>query len=723
MKFKRYILSILSIFALLTACQDDITVTTNTVGDADNTISLHAGISEGGNTVQTRAGSEGTYVPFSSQTQLRLRMDGTWLGHGDSPYLVSQMTTAKTAVTASDKIDGISNDKHAVEFTDAEKLYWDDYGTADPANMPSVVGNGREKGLTIYGVAVEGKSTLPTTPCDLTSTPLNWTALTWNVGAVASEKIDQKGGWGDYDLITSNNITAETGADGTYKFDHYIHDLTQTPKQSSNLLKFTHAMTKITVNLTAGEGFPGYAANPETAKFEGAPKVTLLGFNYMGKVNVETKTSTPTATDGTPETPATTNIEAWRDKGVTWAVGGQHTSQFTALVFPGNKFVDATDILKLEVDGNTLYVDATQINAANDAAEDVFEQGKNYIFNILYNKTGIVVTATVTDWVDVNSEEDKPEINISYTYGHEPGTAFEQGFTLYRSTAVDGSYIGTGDKADVAYVPEAGSDPVVPAHYTMTPQLYWPTHSTHYFFRGVWPIVNSVDGSSAPLGPTSAQVKANAVDVENVAYKQGYYPSDLMIARPLNAGETATDEACKVHSGTQGICATTGDIRMNFRYMMSQVKVELTTSDPGAADHITFDANTTVEIIGGYKDGAIKLSDCTSDFTGKTVADYTLHNKAVGDYDSYHDAIIPQNLTEGMKFRITVTNSDSSTDTYETVIKDIKVVEGSNPAALISAWASGKAYTYYLRITKTAIKVTATITDWVPVEGSENVWF
>lgn len=703
MKIKTNIITLLAALGFLASCSNDISAPAYTVGEADNAIVLRAGISDGRVGAQTRAGSEGIYVPFSAQTQLRLRMDGTWLGH--DPEDVSQMTTAKTAATASEKIDGDSNDKHAVEFTNAEKLYWDDYGTADPANMSTAKGgnvtdgtDGRGKGLTIYGVAVEGKSTLPTTPTDLTNNSISWTDLAWNVGAISSSKISQKGGWGDYDLITSNNI--KDGADGTYKFDDFL------ASTGSNLLKFTHAMTKVTVNLTAGEGFSGYATDPATAKFEQAPEVTLLGFNYTGTVSVEAKTSTPTA--------ATTNIEAWRDKGVAWAVGGQHTSQFTALVFPGNKFADATDILKLEVDGNTLYVNATKINAANNAAEDVFEQGKNYIFNILYNKTGIVVTATVTDWVDVNSEEDKPKININYTYGHEPGTAFEQGFTLYRSTAVDGSYIGTGDKADVSYAA---------SKYTMAPQLYWPTHSTHYFFRGVWPIVDSVDGSSVQLGPTAAQVKANAVDVENVAYKQGYYPSDLMIARPLIEGETATDEACKVHIGTQGICATTGDIRMNFRYMMSQVKVELTTSDPGAADHITFDAKTKVEIIGGYKDGAIKLSDCTSDFAGMSTANYQLHNAAPTDYDSYHDAIIPQNLTEGMKFRITVTNSDSSTDTYETVIKDIKVVEGSNPAALISAWASGKIYTYNLKITKTAIKVTATLTDWIPVTADEDVWF
>lgn len=698
MKLTHYIY-ISAALATLTACSDDDIDRIYTVGEANNAIVLRAGVNEGGAGVQTRAGAEDNHakhVAFTEGTKVALRIDGIWKGH--DPVDIKQKTIATL-----DAPSGTDNKHNELTAYDPVR-YWDDYGTADPANAGS--GNGRETGLTIYGAAVNGMTSLPSSLNSLDDSSDKWKSLAWSVGTVTEGVIDQKtAGWGDYDLLTSNNVTSST-SDGTYKFGQ---------RSSGKLLEFTHAMTKITVNLTAADGFPGFATNPATAKFENAPEVTLLGFNYTGNVDVEAKTSTPTAS-------LIANFLAWRDNGAVWTAEGQHMSQLTAIVFPGNSFVDATNILKLEVDGNTFNVNATKINAANAETDNKFEQGKNYIFNIIVKKTDIIITATIKDWDDVNSEPDTPKISIDKTYGHESGTDFAKDFTLYRSTTITGSYLGTGDKADVTYVSAAG-EPVVPAYYTMSPQLYWPTHSTHYFFRGVWPMVGSVDGSSVQLGPGAGQVKADAVDVANVAYKQGYYPSDLMIARPLITGETDTDEACKVHSGTQGICATTGDIRMNFRYMMSQIKVELTSSASTDPDYIVFDANTKVEIIGGYKEGAIKLSDCTSDFTGKTVANYTLHNKATEDYDSYHDAVIPQSLTDGMKFRITVKNSDESTDTYETVIKNIKVKEGSADPTLISAWASGKAYTYNLKITKTAIKVTATLTDWVPVEASDNVWF
>ena len=41
-------------------------------------------------------------------------------------------------------------------LTLSPSIFWDDFGTADPANMKPVEGNGREKGLSIFGVTVDG---------------------------------------------------------------------------------------------------------------------------------------------------------------------------------------------------------------------------------------------------------------------------------------------------------------------------------------------------------------------------------------------------------------------------------------------------------------------------------------------------------------------------------------------------------------------------------------
>lgn len=705
MKLIHYIYIALALM-LLSACQaDEIVRYVYTVGEADNAIKLRAGISDGEAEVATRAGSEGTYVPFSAQTQLRLRMDGTWTGH--SPEAISQMTTAKTAASATDKIDGISNDKHKVEFTAGEYLYWDDYGTADPANATT----GRVTGLTIYGIAVEGKNTLPgTSPADLTSSTLSWTALTWNVGTVTgtapNTKISQTGGWGDYDLITSNNIRPTTnGGEGTYTFAN----ATANPI-TNNLLKFTHAMTKVTVNLTACLGFPGSENDAVNGgKFQQAPAVTLLGFNYKGTVSVEAKTSTPTAN-------TTTNIEMWRDKGVAWASGGQHTSQFTAIVFPGNTFADTKNIIQLEVDGNTLFVTAKKINDANTETRNTFEQGKNYIINILVNKTGIVVTATVKDWIDVEAEEVAPKINVTKTYGHE-GTAFKNDFDFFRSTTNTSGY---SKDAWVEY-----SESTAEEHtYTFHDQLYWPDHNTHYFFRGVYPRVQTASQEAGWI--PSAKVTTSTVAVSNAAYEVGKYPSDLAFGWPKKDNDTEDDETCKVHSNKQGICATEDDIRMNFKYVMSKVQVSLKSSGEAGKDKVDL-SNIVVEIINGKKSGEIRLSDGLHEvFADGDKGSYTLNRTttpAAGFDVTTLDAIVPQALDNDVKIRITVKDGSEVLDVYEAQLNEVKIKTNDGTGAKIEEWEPGKFYQYELDIKKTAIKVTATLTDWVEVEAKDDVWF
>lgn len=711
----------IALFALgfLASCDDDVTPR-YTVGEENNVIVLGAGIVDGGSGtgVQTRAGGD-VYVPFSAQTQLRLRMDGTWTGH--TPETVSKMTTAKTAESATEKIDGEVNDTHAVVFVDGEHLYWDDYGTADPANKET----GRTTGLTIYSVAVEGKSALPnSTPADLTSNTLSWTELSWNVGTVSDSKISQKSGWGDYDLITSNNIrpTAD-GGDGNYTFAN----ATINPR-THNLLKFTHAMTKITVNLTADVGFPGYDTGVEYAKFQEAPEVTLLGFYYSGKVNVEAKTSEAVGTG--------TNIEMWRDKGVTWATGGQHTSQFTALVFPGNTFADATDIIKLVVDGNTLNVKATKINAANNETNNTFEQGKNYIFNIIVKKTGVIVTATVKDWEDVSAEEEAPKINVTATYGYTTSdgvtgvSAFTKDYDLFRSTTKTTGY----DEDNTA----DGINPA--ARYTSSAwnkTIYWPDHQTHYFFRGIYPQVGSSVSGTTALSTAEAVTTVNSNDVvavANATYTTDTYPSDLAIAIPRKT-DGALDEDCKEsgHTSQAGICATEGVINMNFEYAMSKVEIRLKSSAEDASHLDLTNANTKVEIIGGYNKARIKLSDGLHDtYADADKGDYkltSLTTPETGYLVTTLDAIVPQVIGEDVVFRITVTTDNNGTpdnpaddkiDVYECKVNLIKETTGNTPVA---EWEHGKHYIYVLDVNKTALTVTATLKDWVVVTAVDQVWF
>ena len=714
-----YIIGLLSL--LTAACSDDIQPT-YTVGAEHNAITLRAAIGSGEDEVASRAPdpSHENHVAFNSGL-LHLRVNGIWKGH------LSEVVQYESFGTVGDAIEGGILQQHN-PLTLSPSIFWDDFGTADPANMKPVEGNGREKGLSIFGVTVDGyldhSQTPPVSnilPNDTVDTDPNygnnlmsisyWTIIPWTL------PLDQTDKPTNFDLLTSNNI--QEGKDGTLKFDPW---LAGNKANTSDLLVFTHAMSKVSVKLTADEGF-------EDAKFQSSPKVTLLNYYYKGNVDVEKKVSEP--------------IESYQGDIIAHngGVESPHFAHSYALVFPGNSFADTVNVVRIEADGNTYYVTAKKMNAAMKAVQGAdkdsttYLQGKHYIFNVIVKKTGVDVTATIKDWEKVEAADETPIINFSECYGHT-GTELTTPFSLYRSTTIDGTYTGASDQAVVSY-------DNVNKKYTMSPQLYWPDHQTHYFFRGIWPEVGDEDGH----GPAADKITDNCIEVENAPYNANKYPSDLMIGRPRMGEGGAPDETCKnpAHQredGTYpaGICATdskdesSGLIRMNFQYAMSQVIVKLTTSKD-AANSLTINKHTTVEILGGYTKGKILLGTEASDFTGQTVMPFTMtnDNNIVGrvpdnDYANYRNTIIPQALTNAsgdLKFRITISAEDgSTTDAYETVlgIKEIMVKEGDAPKKYITAWEPGKRYIYNLHVTKTGISVTATITDWKDVDASEDIW-
>ena len=676
--------------ALFSACssEDDIKPI-YTVGEADNVITLRVGVSTGESAVQTRATDRdhNYHLALTPGTEAALRIDGTWTGH--SPEEVSQTTTATIGAKTADS-------KHNA-LTMSPMLYWDDYGTADPDNTV-----GRSKGLTIYGVAVDGYKTeenfaLPSETNNNLTTISNWEALPWTLPA------NQTSGWANYDLLTSNNIKEGEGSDGTLKFDA-VKDNT-----ASDLLVFTHAMSKITVNLKAGEGFPGYTESSSNAKFEKIPSVKLLSLYNSGTYNVETKcpNASKTATD----------IQMHLSSGG----ADNNTATFDALVFPGNSWIaesaNSTNILELEADGNIYKVTAEKLfDAMNAKNHSAITQGYNYVLNITVNKTKVNVEATIKDWDKVNSDPVTPEINISANYG-QPVTgsnAFTKSFDLYRSTTIETGYDenGTADgitpAATYIYSGTSGS---------WNKTIYWPNHETHYFFRGVYPQGHTVitEGGN------------DVISVTNATYTQETAPSDLMIALPRSSGN-CTNHGTDIE--TNGICATKGTITMNFEYAMSKVELRLKSDGAVGSDYVDLKhSDTKVEIIDGYKQGKIKLEDgLHTTYTDSDKGDYGLSKQATpasGFQMSTLDAIVPQELSDNVLFKITVKNSDGTTDVYTAQVNKIKGNKASETTATateITEWKHGEHYIYTLDVKKSQIFVSATITDWTTVNASDDVW-
>lgn len=576
------------------------------------------------------------------------------------------------------------NKENEVSFTDGFIRYWDD-------------AHARSSKLSVWALAVPGVTTenfgLSASAFEA-PVPASFPAgISWTIPtAQTAETVKNK------DLCFSNNVVGEN----VMKFDASANPKTF----DKGKLIFYHALTKITVKLVEGEGFDH--TSMDDFNFDSG-NVTLKGFNVDGTFDVaEGEFDDESFTSGTI---------------TSMACGTKTATGYTleALVMPGTDLNSTTlaDAVAFSIDGSAFEVSAATLKQklidGGDTSFDKFEAGKNYVFTFKINKTGIMVlTATVAEWDDVTAETAYPKINISEVYGQptttEPDNNFKNNFSFYLSETETPSY---SKGSDVTYNASPAANERM---YSFNTPLYWPNHQTHYFFRGIYPVVAESGANTTP----TAKVTTSAITVANSGYTANTFPSDLMLGYPRKADGSA-DETCKVHTSpaTQGICATEGDIRMNFQYVMSQVEVQLSTST--GDDQVVFNNKTEITILGGYKDGAIKLSDGTVDFTGKTTASYEM--TCTGDpYKTFHDAIIPQSLTN-LQFRIKVDGGNGTYDYYYATIADVEVTPAGGTKGKITKWEPGKMYIYKLKVTKTGTKITATLKNWETVTSDNNhIW-
>ena len=751
-----------------------------TVGTDDNQIVLTMGVDNSPNALgagtRTRAEGDGanTVTPFTRNgtspscssliagTKIRMRVEGKW----NTTDLV-KFTDCTTQEAADDATYNAISDYSPM-------LYWDDFGTADPNNKEN-----REAGLAIYAVAVNGVTTAPglnnTNSEGGTISDDKWGSHTvdanlfeWNTeDKNESESLSSSGD--DLilkkDLIVSNNISTTTApSPGNLTFDEHTkikyHKDGYDDNQSR--LIFKHVFSKITFKLKAADGF---ADN----KFKSIPTVTLtrskmhetnnVGYCYVdGNVNVK-KCEAIKSSSAPPKvvTAKLTNVTT---------EGNFQVVTKEVIVYPGTPICTnsstPSDVIVAQVnaDGNIYYIKADKIVEAiiatfKNESDDVrlkTKAGYNYVFNITVNKTGINVSATVEDWLNVYSNEYEPTIDITVgdEFGGSGNADMADGFSFYRKMD------GEGKKYSSSFTDETGSDTYYKEETWVTlsgteakkqglfgTPLYWPDHQTHYHFRGVYPRTGapSADGSPSVV---DVQKDENAtfqgIHVDNCAYNSNKtsFPSNLLIGAPeIKSGTMCGNKdhispTEQVDMSEHGICAREGAINMNFRYMMSQVVVNLSTSDEGSTDRVNIDGNTKVEIENACRDGWIDI-----------------HTRAIGKFGEYrgykmntvtgkdtqrHDAIVPQLLTGSgitdLVFKITVKdNNGNVTDIYRATVKDIPVyvadANGTHTGSpeSITKWEAGKKYIYNLKVTKTQISITATITDWeTKITEDVEIW-
>ena len=709
----------------LAACSDDVATGRYSVGEEDNLVRLSTGVQSAPSTaLPSRADvSAATHYALQTGTALNLYVEGDWAIMG------GQIT--KTPIYKADAAsDGVINPIRC--YMKDGVLYWDDFGTADPNNKDASDNLNRNKGLGILAVAIDGITN--TTVVNLGNL-IHWDTftvdcdLTTNIGTFefGGKKFLKK------DIIIANNLyhTSETTPQKRYTFDEQ-KVLGTNPAEAR--LEFQHVLSKVTFNVTAGQGFSLLGSNA----FLDYPTIYLTR-NKTGetaeewcykKGTIDIKAATATHDGSTLGSVLLNPI--LKD-------GSIYTE--AAIIYPGSSFGGNNDVIaKINADGNIYYVTAEKIRDAIDAlvagntSHEHYNKyetlpGYNYIFNITLNKTDVVVTATITDWKTVTAAPVEPKIVVSAEVGKEDDkTKKLTDFRFYRNAdgaSEQGKYTALAD-ADNPETNDIADGTTTWKFYEVgtstETSLYWPNHSTHYFFRGVYPSATTVTEG----GGTSSYIAVN-----NAKYVAATFPSDLMIGAPEIASGTKCDnpDHTPVDMSAEGICARTGAINLNFKYMMSQVEVVLKTTKGN--DKVELNDQTKLELTNTICSRNIYLGTrAIGNEPGITrQPSYTMNMKgtATAEQVTFHDAIVPQylpkpNEDKPMRFKVTIKNSNGTYDVYYADVQPIQVSESGGAKKTIENWLGGYHYKYTLTLKKTGISVTATITDWIPANGSDNVW-
>lgn len=536
-------------------------------------------------------------------------------------------------------VDVNADTKGTDDLTVEGGLYWDDFSSSNSAETDL-----RTSGHALqsfYGYCYNGGT--PTNPLTEETGVLGWTASN-----------NQTGGIKSYDLLWSEEQEAVeyAHADKNVGGDH-----------RTITIPYTHAMSKITINLVAGEGFKeGAFANTLTS---------IVNFNNVGIF---------TAPTGDVEETASANIAMYKNAPTT--MYSKPFCMFEAMTVPhtnlsiGNTLATVTD-----VDGNNYSIPVTkgiieawegkltesveiidngvaQAKPLTRAGIDkgkgwITEPGVNYVLTVTLNKTEIKVCATIKDWDYVYAEgvgeikftndvKDKGTIDNALKAG---------GFDVYKSSSASS-------------FPEKSTSVTFDADkWTYNKTIYWQNASDDSYFRALSP---------------SGTVAANITQGTDVLWGT---------------------------SGNEAIKPRTGDVHLDFKHAMSKITMQLATTNDASMVDLT-DAKISISNLSAK--GSINIVDGTvtakpDDQTGiaQTLAPIT-------DY-----AVIPQNLTASSI--ITITLKDGTV--YKLKLTDC-LASGSEDH--ITKWVSGNHYTYTITLSKEAVTFRALVKQWDETSGNGN---
>ena len=746
----------------LTACSSDETVSTPQPDQSSKTpIELTVGIVGEGGSGDTRGTTRGvvttgtnmlTPQAFSGDTKIFMVLKGD--NETVSPATSKYIRTAGS----------VKSGKNAVSFGTEYVRYWED-------------AYARDTKLSIYSVCVPGVEdatawTIGSSADYNNAAPWSNTAitpeLTWPLRGTSVDKQDENFVI-NQDLCFSNNVSnlsGNTPEDNRIAFNTTTNKFTtdrtsgNNPERGGNMI-FYHALTKVTFKIKKGTGF----ISSDPFEFPDDKNVELKGFYTEGTFNIVNGEFNSTSM----KTTTISKLAKMADE-----TGFAHV--LSGLMLPGTNLYETTpNTINITIDNNEYHIKKSELlnalktgdnvkqtengtsnyalsnnSGVPDTHGTIMRPGVHYVFEVTISKQAINnITAKVVSWEEVTAEEQEPSnarITVSLLDNgiKKSGTAdFDLYRTPYEHSSIDDDYAdydhwASGYTTNKAYLTENTTNSGVYTAYSdeaKTSPWYWPNNKTFYHFRSVMPTATTVsqDDNNGDYITISYGTVDTAHDIcwgapfANTTGKLTYqYETN-------GTGKGFDGTSASSHQIYKGIGPTTENIVLEMFHMMSEVTINLTTTD--GTDAVTIDEATMVldhiSASGKVRMGnGLVIPDAPG--TPGTQNHTYVKTEAPAEETPWHNYFVPQSLAD---VKLTITTTDGNQ--YEVDMKNVEATAakvGNNLLAnpyketttgsgkyKIDRWYPNYQYTYTFKLKKTGIeKIYATLAKWEPVDANSQ---
>ena len=603
---------------------------------------------------------------------------GTGVGHytyintAPDPDYANQLVTIKKSSTAAMTVVN----ENVNSTTDLSPVYWDDFSnsSSDETNLRTD-GHGLQ---SYYGYCYNGGT--PSTSMNVSTSVLGWTVSTEQNTGTNLQKSDIL--WSpEQGTVPYNHSTAYNTGHGDFT------------------IPFKHAMSEVTVTVTASAGFDG-STNPLSNTV-----LTLNAMNTVTQLNARLQSFLPLKQE-------TENIQSITMRAESYTAESL-TRDYTAIVAPGTKIVKNATFLTIEdaeknyyevkVNDDMLSTTAGKwgngLVGANQIGEGyiVTQPGVNYHLELSIDKSTVQVSASLADWSDVTATGTgailfTDDVTVTTTTsGFNNASAFSLFWVKH-----DDSHDTPAERTNTAYsyattsTYDSGT-----GKWTNSPNLYWPNKNDSYYYRALATHSSGDIEVASPSITTTARGDAENKRTDGIT-KEGY----------ILWGTT---------SGGTAISPRTGGVPMEFRVVnKSNVKFTLKTATSDAAMTLS---EATISISNIYSTGNIILEDGLVEGTGDpTALDPVLTSDGgAGTYSSTSIPVLAQKISDDAVVTIKFTKDEQVYSTYKIPLKNCVIADSDTP---ITIWEGGHTYNYTIHVEKEAVKFSAAVKSWATVSGS-----